>query len=103
MKTTLNTLNYKHVKSITIKGVEFTSFYNHNYYHNSCNDDLILETTNDDTTCYYYRIEINGYSIVKNYLGLIDTKYGQGIFSEDCDGYPYRNKNGEIELDDTLS
>ena len=82
--------------------IEFKSSYNNNYYYNSQNGDLILETTDDDQTCYYYRIENNGYSFVKNYIGLSTDQYGAGIFCYNYEGEPYRNKNGELELDDTI-
>ena len=103
MYTQLNTSNYRRVNSIIINGIEFISSYNHNYYYNSQDEDLILETTDDDTTCHYYRIENNGYSFVKNYLGLTTDVYGFGIFDNDYDGFPYKNENGEIILDTTLS
>ena len=102
MKTKLNTANYRHVESIIINKIEFASSYNHNYYYNSQNEDLILETTDDYQTSYYYRIENNGHSFVKNYIGLSEDQYGAGIFDRDYEGYPYRNENGEIELDDTI-
>lgn len=102
MKTLLKTSDYSRVESIVIYGVTFNSTYNHNFYYNKSTEDIILEETNDDQTCYYYRVEINGYSFVENYLGFTDDQYGCGIFDEDYDGYPYRNNNGEIELDNTL-
>lgn len=102
MKTLLKTSDYSRVESIVIYGVTFNSTYNHNYYYNKSTEDIILEETNDDQTCYYYRVEVNGYSFVENYLGFTDDQYGYGIFDEDYDGYPYRNNNGEIELDNTL-
>lgn len=102
MKTLLKTSDYSRVESIVICGVTFNSTYNHNYYYNKSTEDIILEETNDDQTCYYYRVEVNGYSFVKNYLGFTDDQYGYGIFDVDYEGYPYRNNNGEIELDNTL-
>ena len=102
MKTLLKTSDYSRVESIVIYGVTFNSTYNHNYYYNKSTEDIILEETNDDQTCYYYRVEVNGYLFVENYLGFTDDQYGYGIFDEDYDGYPYRNNNGEIELDNTL-
>ncbi len=102
MKTLLNTSDYSRVESIVIYGVTFISIYNHNYYYNKSNEDVILEECDDDQTCYYYRIEQKGHSFVKTYLGLTEDNYGYGIFDEDYEGYPYRNDNGEIELDDTL-
>ena len=92
--------DYNHVISIIIYGVEFLSSYNHNYYYNKNTGDLILEETNDDQTCYYYRVEVNGYSFVKNYLGFTDDQYG--IFDDDYEGYPSRNENGVIELDSEM-
>lgn len=103
MVTQINTSDYNHVTSIIIYGVEFSSCYNHNYYRNKNNGDLILEEANDDQTCYYYRVEENGHSFVKNYLGFTDDQYGFGIFDEDYEGYPTRNENGVIELDSELS
>lgn len=64
--------------------------------------DLILEEANDDQTCYYYRVEENGYSFVKNYLGFTDDQYGFGIFDDDYEGFPSRNENGVIELDSEM-
>ena len=103
MKTKLNTSEYSRIESIVINGVRFTSSYNHNYYYNKLNEDLILEEANDCQTCYYYRVENNGYSYQTMYLGLTDDEFGEGIFDKDYSGYPYRNENGEIELDNTLS
>jgi len=102
MITQIKTSDYNRVASIIICGVEFTSSYNHNYYHNKTTGDLILEEANDDQTCYYYQVEVNGYSFVNNYLGLTDDQYGYGIFDVDYDGYPARNENGVIELDTEL-
>jgi hypothetical protein len=97
MKTKLNTLDYSRVESIVICGVTFNSTYNNNYYYNKLTEDIILENSNDDQTCYYYRIEQNK----QTYLGLTYDQYGFGIFDKDYEGYPYRNDDGEIELDDT--
>lgn len=102
MITQINTSEYQHVQSIVLYGVEFSSSYNHNYYYNENTCDLILEEANDDQTCYYYRVEVNGYSFVNNYLGFTDDQYGYGIFDVDYDGYPVRNENGVIELDSDL-
>ena len=102
MKTLLNISDYSHVDSIIINLVRFTSSYNNNYFYNKLNEDLILEKSDDEQTCYYYRIEDDGHSFVKTYLGLTEDRYGRGIFDEDYDGYPYRNDNGEIKLDNTL-
>ena len=103
MITRINTTEYSQVDSMVIYGVTFESTYNHNYYYNKSTEDVILEESDDDQTCYYYRIEIKGHSFVKTYLGLTEDQYGQGIFDEDYEGYPYRNENGEVELDNTLS
>ena len=102
MKALLKTTDYSRVESIVVLGVTFNSTYNHNYYYNKSNEDIILEVSDDDQTCYYYRIEQMGHSFVKTYLGLTGDKYGYGIFDENYEGYPYRNDNGEIELDNTL-
>ena len=102
MVTQINTSEYQHISSIIIYGVEFESSYNHNYYYNNNTGDLILEEANDEQTCYYYRVEVNGYSFVKNYLGFTDDQYGFGIFDEDYEGCPSRNENGVIELDSDL-
>lgn len=102
MITQINTSDYNRVASIIIYGVKFTSSYNHNYYYNKNIGDLILEEANDDQTCYYYRIEVNGYSFVKNYLGFTDDEYGFGIFDNNYEGYPVRNENGVIELDSEM-
>ena len=102
MVTQINTSEYQHISSIIIYGVEFTSSYNHNYYYNNNTGDLILEEANDDQTCYYYRVEVNGYSFAKNYLGFTDDQYGYGIFDVDYEGCPFRNENGVIELDSDL-
>jgi hypothetical protein len=102
MVTQINTSEYQHIASIILYGVEFTSSYNHNYYYNNNTSDLILEEANDDQTCYYYRVEVNGYSFVKNYLGFTDDQYGYGIFDVDYEGCPSRNENGVIELDSEM-
>lgn len=102
MKTLLKTSDYSRVESIVICGVTFNSTYNHNYYYNESTDDIILEETDDDQTCLYYRVFINDASFKLKYLGLTDDEYGYGIFDENYEGYPYRNNNGEIELDNTM-
>lgn len=102
MVTQINTSGYNRVASIILFGVEFSSSYNHNYYHNKDTGDLILEEANDDQTCYYYRVEENGYSFIKNYLGFTDDQYGFGIFDEDYEGCPSRNENGVVELDSEM-
>jgi hypothetical protein len=99
MVTQINTSDYNRVVSISLYGVEFVSSYNHNYYYNNNTEDLILEAANDDQTCYYYRVEENGHSFVKNYLGFTEDQYGFGVFDNEYDGYPGRNENGVIELD----
>ena len=103
MKTKINATDYSQVDSMVIYGVVFESTYNHNYYYNKSTEDVILEESDDDQTCYYYRVLIDGHSFKKNYLGLTEDECGFGIFDKDYEGYPYRNENGEIELDDTLS
>lgn len=102
MISQINASEYQHIQSIALYGVEFESSYNHNYYYNNNTCDLILEEANDDQTCYYYRIEVNGYSFVKNYLGFTDDQYGYGIFDVDYEGYPTRNENGVVELDSEM-
>lgn len=102
MITQINTSEYQHVQLIVLYGVEFSSSYNHNYYYNENICDLILEEANDDQTCYYYRVEVNGYLFVNNYLGFTDDQYGYGIFDIDYDGYPVRNENGVIELNSEM-
>lgn len=102
MVTQINTSGYQHVKSIVLNGVEFSSSYNHNYYHNENTCDLILEEADDDQTCYYHRVEENNSSINEIYLGLTTDEYGYGIFDVDYDGYPVRNENGVIELDSEM-
>ena len=103
MITKINTSDYKRVESIMLHGVEFSSSYNHNYYHNENTGDLILEEANDVQTCYYYRVEVNGYSFVKNYLGFTDDQYGYGIFDKDYEGFPYKSEHYIVELNDELS
>lgn len=103
MVTQINTSNYKHVASIILFGVEFSSSYNHNYYYNKNTGDLILEEANDYQTCDYYRVEENGYSFVKKYLGFADDQYGFGIFNNEYEGCPSRNENGVVELNSELS
>ena len=102
MVTQIITSDYTRVDSIILFGVEFSSSYNHNYYYNKNTGDLILEEANDDQTCYYYRVEVNGYLFVKNYLGFTDEQYGFGIFDEDYEGCPSRNENGVVELDSEM-
>ena len=102
MITKINIPEYQNIQSIALYGVKFTSSYNHNYYWNNNTSDLILEEANDDQTCYYYRVEVNGYSFVKNYLGFTDDQYGYGIFDKDYNGYPARDENSVIELDSEL-
>ena len=102
MVTQIYTSEYQHIQSIVLNGVEFSSSYNHNYYHNKNTGDLILEEANDDQTCYYYRVEVNGYIVDENYLGFTDDPYGYGIFDVDYEGCPARNENGVIELDSDL-
>ena len=103
MKTKINTTEYSQVDSMVIYGITFETTYNHIYHYNKFTEDVILEESDDDQTCYYYRIEIKGHSFVKTYLGHTDDQYGQGIFDKYYEGYPSRNENGEVELDNTLS
>ncbi len=99
MKTTINTSNYKRVESINLKGLTFTSSYNHNYYYDKNNDDLILEETDDYQTCFYYRVNINeDLEVRTDYLGYTEDEFGFGIFDDDYDGYPCRNENNVVEL-----
>ena len=102
MVTQINTSDYNRVASIILYGVEFSSSYNHNYFYNKNTGDLILEEANDDQICDYYRVEENGYSFVKKYLGFVDDKYGFGIFDNEYEGYPVRNENGVIGLDSEM-
>lgn len=99
MKTTINTSNYKRVTSINLKGLTFTSSYNHNYFYNN-NDDLILEETDDYQTCFYYRVNINeDLEVRTDYIGYTEDKFGFGIFDDDYEGHPCRNENNVVELD----
>lgn len=102
MITQLNTSNFSRVESIVIHGVStLSSSYNHNYFHNKITDEIILEVADDDQTCYYYLVFGYANLCKKTYLGLCEDEYGFGIFDEEYNGYPSRDENGVIELDDT--
>lgn len=103
MLTQINTSDYNRVTSINLHGTVFKSSYNHNYYYNKNTGDLILEAANDDQTCFYYRVEENGHSVVKNYLGFTEDQYGFGIFDKNYEGYPERDEHNIIVLDSNNS
>lgn len=99
MITTINISNYKRVKSINLKGLTFTSSYNHNYFYDKDNDDLIFEITDDNQTCFYYRVNINeDLEVRTDYIGYTEDKFGFGIFDDEYEGCPCRNENNVVEL-----
>ena len=91
----INPSEYHHVTNITFNGIEFSSYYNHNYFYNEEANDLICEECDDDNGFSYYRISVIDNIADETYHGfVIDNDYA-GIFGED---FYDINENGEVEL-----
>lgn len=95
----INPSEYHHVTNIIFNGVEFESYYNHNYFYNEATNDLVSEECDDDNGFVYYRISVIDNVVDETYLGLvIDNDYA-GIFGEDFHDI---NENGEVELNSEI-
>lgn len=90
----IDTNLFTHQNQVNFNGEIHHSSYNHNYY-TSEEGVIILEECNDDNDYSYWWIDSeNGNT---DYIGGVVSIFG--IFDEDYDGYPNKDKNGIIELD----